>query len=197
MNLFKRRITYEEFWKWFMKYEKEFFELQGEYNEKFNNLSIKLNQVNENLTFEFNTELVNGKREFMISADGMVDSFKDVIELVRISPLDTKRWNLISFRQKTGISEIEFKDYTLKADLLFFSYKIILCDQIKQLDLDIFVKNLPVNTDTITACFIFLDNILGEYQVVKKLRYIEFYPFEVNNIIYHKIEELPSLVDSL
>lgn len=47
------------------------------------------------------------------------------------------------------------------------------------------------------AIFIFLDNLIGEYDVVTKLGNIEFYDRQGSNRILKPIEELEALVDEL
>ncbi|MBP1081517.1 MULTISPECIES: hypothetical protein [Bacillus] len=82
-NLFKKSYSEKDFWNWFEKNSEDYFQLkESRYESLFNKLHSQLSKINPDLVFEFSAELDSGKREFIISADGIVAAFPDVIRLV-------------------------------------------------------------------------------------------------------------------
>ncbi|WP_019412653.1 hypothetical protein [Paenisporosarcina sp. TG20] len=119
-NFHNSNITPIEFWKWFYRHENEYYNLSGNIEARFKSLAKKLARVHPDLTFEFSNELINGKREFTVSADGFKDAFPYVINLVGNSGLDERRWNLVDFKQRSGLSNVEHANVILKPENLYF-----------------------------------------------------------------------------
>ena len=159
----------------------------------FQKLNRQISKINEDLSFEFSAELVEGKREFIISADGILSAFQDVINLVeQAPPLDG--FKIIAFRQKGDIQDlpsIEFEDITLAPDHVFFTYR----KNGDTLDIVLYIQGYDADSDDwIPASFILLDLIVGEYDVATKLGSIDFLPYaEGPNL--KSIVEVPAVVD--
>lgn len=91
-NVFKSNPE-EEFWKWFTKNEKfiyENVENKDKQEKLFDDISSRLHKIDENLVFEFSPIHENNIREFIISADGIKESFPAVEKLITISPKNKK-----------------------------------------------------------------------------------------------------------
>ncbi|MEW4282377.1 hypothetical protein [Priestia koreensis] len=171
--LFKTKDKEKNFWDWFQKNEQAYFTLENEdHPTLFNKLAKQLSKVDENLTFEFSYDLIEGKRDFIISADGMVSSFSSVIHLVESAP-DLPRFTLISFRQKAdGEQEIEYGDVSLTINDIFFDYEYDATHNV--LDVDLYIKDYEENDEFVAAAFLMLDSLLGEYTVGTTLGDINF-----------------------
>jgi hypothetical protein len=99
-SLFKKKNRYEAFWDWFSKNSEDYYyNLENKRDTLFDPLGKQLGKINGNLVFEFSGQKENGKREFIISADGIRDSFPDVIQLVDNAP-PLEKWDIIAFRPR-------------------------------------------------------------------------------------------------
>ena len=86
------------FWEWFLTHSHEYFDFEKNRHFLFQQLKEKLSKIDDNLVFSFSTNLQEGKRKFIISADGIITSFPAVRKLVDASPV-LKNWDIIAFRQ--------------------------------------------------------------------------------------------------
>ncbi len=195
-NLFKRKITEKEFWSWFEKNSEDYFQLdENNYDLLFNKLGLQLSKYHKELTFEFSVEMKQGKREFIISAEGMVSAFPAVIKLVEEAP-DLEKFNVVAFRQRQNSEqEIYFEDIVLNTEDIFFTYRED--KQMDCLDIVIYIKGYSEENDQfIAAAFIMLDSLIGEYDVGVKLGEINFEPYQQEKEA-QPILNLVSLVDKL
>lgn len=113
-----------------------------------------------------------------ISADGDYTLFPTVMKICENAP-DLKGWKFYAFRQRAPIEKV--KEFTLNnggkelnvEDLKF--YPIIENDS---LDIIVFVNGLTEENRNEIAYggLLLLDNILGEYDCVTKVRHYDFQP---------------------
>ncbi|MDC7783276.1 hypothetical protein [Priestia megaterium] len=195
-NLFRKKITEKEFWSWFEKNSEDYFRLdENNYDLLFNKLGLQLSKYHKDLTFEFSVEMNQGKREFIISADGMVSAFPAVIKLVEEAP-SFEKFTIVSFRQRQNSEqEIHFDDVVLDTKDVFFTYRED--KQLNCLDIVIYIKGYTEENDQfIGAAFIMLDSLIGEYDVGVKLGEITFEPYQEKQGA-QPILHLVSLVDKL
>ncbi|MGN7484387.1 hypothetical protein ACTHPB_22980 [Priestia megaterium] len=195
-NLFKKKITEQEFWSWFEKNSEDYFQLdENNYDLLFNKLGLQLSKYHKDLTFEFSMEMNQGKREFIISAEGMVSAFPTVIKLVEEAP-SLEKFNVVAFRQRQDSEqEIYFEDIVLNTEDIFFTYRED--KQMDCLDIVIYIKGYSEENDQfIAAAFIMLDSLIGEYDVGVKLGEINFEPYQQEKEA-QPILNLVSLVDKL
>ncbi|WP_176586243.1 hypothetical protein [Priestia megaterium] len=195
-NLFKKKITEQEFWSWFEKNSEDYFQLdEKNYDLLFNKLGLQLSKYHKDLTFEFSIEMNQGKREVIISAEGMVSAFPAVIKLVEEAP-NLEKFNVVAFRQRQNSEqEIYFEDIVLNTEDIFFTYRED--KQMDCLDIVIYIKGYSEENDQfIAAAFIMLDSLIGEYDVGVKLGEINFEPYQKEKEA-QPILNLVSLVDKL
>ncbi|MGG0474901.1 hypothetical protein ABEY96_22240 [Priestia aryabhattai] len=195
-NLFRKKITEKDFWSWFEKNSEDYFRLdENNYDLLFNKLGLQLSKYHKDLTFEFSVEMNQGKREFIISADGMVSAFPAVIKLVEEAP-SFEKFTIVAFRQRQNSEqEIHFDDVVLDTKDVFFTYRED--KQLNCLDIVIYIKGYTEENDQfIGAAFIMLDSLIGEYDVGVKLGEITFEPYQEKQGA-QPILHLVSLVDKL
>ena len=75
----------EKFWGWFCKNSQLIYNYEINQEKIFNELQIQLHKINPDLTFEISS-VKNGKRDFVISADGILDAFPAVEKLYSLKP---------------------------------------------------------------------------------------------------------------
>jgi hypothetical protein len=193
-KLFGKNFTAADFWIWFEKNSQDYYQLKEEkLNSLFYKLDKQLSKINEDIAFEFSADLIDGKREFIISADGILSAFTDVIDLVEKAPkLDG--FKIIAFRPKSDvddISTIEYEDISLGPDDVFFTYR----KNGDTLDIVLYLKGYDSDFEEWeNAAFILLDTIIGEYDVATKIGSIDMLPYKGSPNL-KPILELPSLID--
>lgn len=176
-----RKNKVEAFWQWFSDNEENYFELMEEQREElFDLLHRKLKKVNKHLAFEFSSEPESGKREFIISADGMVEAFEEVFDLHEMAP-ELERFTVIPFRQASDEEfTINWGDMELTRDDVYYTALKDL--ESEEISLNLYIKGLTkVNKEElIPVVFILLDSVIGEYNMGVHVGHIEFHPFEVH-----------------
>ncbi|QYJ73318.1 hypothetical protein K0H59_10065 [Shewanella sp. FJAT-51649] len=162
-----------DFWKWFQKNEDMIFNFERDTENTFDKLSAALSKVDPELTFEFSPIRENGKREFVISAGGIKNSFSSV-ELLFNSAPEMKKWIIIKFRpRRSPLNDLNFGGVSIKSEDVYYNlYK----DEDK-LGIVLFFDNYNEKEHTTygNLGYLFLDEALGEYDVETKLGFVEFH----------------------
>lgn len=172
MVIFSKENKEQKFWNWFIKNQEKLLVDSGNENRTVDQLSIKLTEYKEGLTFEVSTE-IEGKKEFIISADGLEELFPYVQKLITSSP-DLQNWKFIAFRPRMQ-DYTNFKlDY---AEMEFDPEKIWVKPIIDDgnFDLILYLPNFNEENKNIliSGSYILLDMALGEYDVVTGIRYLD------------------------
>lgn len=174
-----RKNKVDAFWQWFTANEESYFKLELEGREElFELLHRKLKKVNKHLVFEFSMEPENGKREFIISADGIMEAFDGIFDLHETAP-NLERFTVIPFRQASeeGFS-IHWGDVELTwDDVYYIAHKDV---EREEVNLNLYIKGLTKeNTDELMpVVFRLLDSVIGEYNMGVYVGSIECHPFE-------------------
>lgn len=134
-----------------------------------------LASINEDLAFEISEVLESGKREFIISADGIYTAFDSVIDLYETRPT-MNRFDVVKFRQKEGVLKhsIELDGLQLSYDDIFFTF-----ERGDEFELDVYIKGYD-NSDNryVHLYFLLLDSLLGEYDAVTLIDKTTVHPFD-------------------
>jgi hypothetical protein len=176
-----------------MEHEEELFDFEADMERIFDDLAEQIKKVDENLTFEFGPK--ETKREFIISAGGIRDSFPAVVSLFHAAP-SFERWSVIAFRPRKPPEywSIELGDRTLSVD----DVQISLLDNGELIGLRMFVRGFQEDEIALKEIgYLLLDVVLGEFDV-GSMGMIKFYaPSEPNNETRYPLKELPELYDRL
>ncbi|CAM4448647.1 hypothetical protein [Paenibacillus typhae] len=185
-KLFSKTDLKLSFWKWFSKREYEFYTgFEDNKEEYMAEISRRLHELDENLTYEIGTVNADGQREFIISADGIADSFETVEMLCGKAPVYSN-WIIIPFRPRMNSDsiQIDMGDVSLSYEDIYFSYE----SNGQVLDLNVYIRNYDQNDGCYQfAYFILLDSLIGEYDAVSKIGNTRF---ELLTAI-HKSRALP------
>ena len=193
-NFFKKKDPINDFWTWFAKNQEKFYTLNSKNQEKlFDELSLQLNKIGEDLTFEFSPIFENKTRELVISADGIKSSFPIVQEVISKAP-SLPNWKFIAFRQRhSDLMTVQLGSAKISENDIFFKFS----KDNGKIALQLHIRNYIDNNDFGSAKFIFLDQVLGEYDVEMKLSVIECVALNEKGIkSLMKITELPMIVDT-
>ena len=160
---------------------------EDQWENLLDQLEKKLHKVNKELVFKFSAELVNGKREFIISADGLEEAFPSVIELVDRAP-ELKGFNIIAFRQPSQEEySVSIDDISLTSEQVYFDY--LYNSETELVDLKFFIEDFnPNNMAHDQAVFIMMDSVLGEYDAATRVDSIELQKLHEKERLYPIME---------
>ncbi len=159
------------FWNWFSANETRLFSFESDQELIFDELGAEMHKVNPNLTFEFGP-VVDGKREFVLSAGGIKSAFPFVEALYKNAPT-LERWSWIKFcPRRTPLNNIEFEDKSILVEDVHY---LLARDETKVAIL-LFFDGYNEEEKNIFGQigFLFLDEALGEFSVEMQVGFIEF-----------------------
>jgi hypothetical protein len=189
---------YDKFWKWFQEAQDSIFSWETDQTRTFTELLTHLRRIHPDLVFELSA-VKQGRREFVISAGGMKAAFPAVTALVQAAP-PLPRWQVIAFRQRKDVPDIHCGGTRVVRESLRFDY---VAKGMKKINLTLFIPGLAKaseedRNELMSIGFLFLDAIIGEYDVETKLAAIDFVD-AAHDLGRRRLllEELPGVVDAL
>lgn len=190
----EEQITYNSFWKWFLEREDKFYHYEQHHSDLLEEALSLLKNINPDLVFEIGPEY-DGRREIIISANGLKEGFTSVIELAHSAP-DLDRWIVTPFRQrkKDLDIEIQIEDITLSPEDIFFTYEHVG----RKVNIDLYIAGIDEEDERVFhVVLLLLDNVIGEYDVEMKIDQIDIHPLtEVEDPTQlFPLKELPQIVD--
>jgi hypothetical protein len=161
----------QNFWTWFEKNQAKLFNFEQARDRIFDELQMELHKVCRELTFEF-SPILDGKREFVVSAEGIKGAFPAVEQLVNCAP-NLPQWKFVKFRQRRNpISDLQIGGTKVKAS----EVEVCIAKHAGKVGLIVFVPRIQDKKALAQYGFLFLDEALGEYDVSMKVGAIEFHP---------------------
>jgi hypothetical protein len=164
----------ESFWSWFQQHEAAYYALDPDDMPRrealFDALDVELAKVHSDLTFEFGP-VIEGRRDFVVSAAGIKSAFPAVRNLVSKAPALT-RWTVIAFRpRRSPVSTIQFQDVSLDPQKVL----VRLSRDGDKVGMTIFIDQYSKAREAEfgQAAFLLLDEALGEFDVETKVGFIE------------------------
>jgi hypothetical protein len=182
-----------QFWKWFNEHEDELFHFESERDPIFRSLSDALERYDDGLTFEVGP-VEDGRRELVISADGMRESFPAVVTLCESAP-ELPRWKVIQFRpRRAPIDTIHLKDLTLSPEDVW----VTLQPDENKAGITLYMKGYcdELSSSYSQIGYLFLDEALGEFDVENRVGFVEFREAGAESEFQKKeLKDLPSVFD--
>jgi hypothetical protein len=197
VNFLKKKNDIESFWKWFSKRESNFFHNFDKNNSNIvHEIGAQLRKIDDNIVCEISAIREKNGRDFVISADGIFESFDNVMAICNEAPL-FGNWTITAFRPRYSSSDIAIRmgDVTLSHDNIYFGYA--LGDNV--IDLDIYIdKYASDNTRYVDAYFILLDSLIGEFDAVTKIGDTNFHSLkEKDKLTLLEFSKLIDIIDAL
>jgi hypothetical protein len=198
MSLFGFFTTTKEdnFWKWFENNSDKLLASKNETGPITEELTYELKKVNSNLVYEMAAIKIGEKTEFTISADGNKTAIDAVNKLFEKRP-NLKDWEIKSFRQRNNVVfNFEMNDLVIKGDET--KYLIAKDEDSQKIGILLFFPNFTEDKRQIfgRAANIFLDGIIGEYDVMTNVEFVEVSGYDSQYFSdSHPIEELPKEFD--
>ncbi|MCX6344784.1 MAG: hypothetical protein NT018_06895 [Armatimonadetes bacterium] len=155
----------KRFWDWFGKNTNRLAAVKTCHERVCDELAVQMHKINKHLTFVFGP-VKDGRREFIVSADGILSAFPAVKNLVAAAP-DIPGWRIIAFRQPDSISaRIRIDDHELGSEDIWFTAS----PNGDKFDIHLLIKGATEDDNALMQlAFIVLDHTLGEYCVETKL----------------------------
>jgi hypothetical protein len=160
-----------DFWKWFTVNESELFAWESNREATFDKLAVAMRKVHPDLTFEFGP-VVDGKREFVISAGGLKAAFPAVESLYKSAP-SLKHWEWVKFRpRRNPINDIEVGGRSMRVDDVFY----LLARDDPKVGVILFFDGYSEKEKGVFGQigYLMLDEALGEYAVETQVGFVEF-----------------------
>lgn len=204
MGIFNRMsagVSKEElFWKWFTASSRQLMAVKTAREPICDELHRRLKSIEKNLVFLFGP-VKDGRREFIVSADGIRAAFPAVQALVAAAP-DVPGWKIIAFRPATGVfGGLDFGGRRFTQDDFWFTAHLGIGPRGPGIGLTIYVRGLTKQKDdpALSAAFIMLDHALGEYVVETKLGALSFEQLPVDPLGHglRPFAELPAVMENL
>lgn len=166
--------TYDDFWLWFAKHEKEFSSVvkQGEKIETlfFDKLSSKLDELRSGYFFLVGMHDKN-TIELVITADGNIKNIVFVEELIEKAP-SIAGWMFTAHKPEMDINNlgIRMNDFQFDKETLYF-FPNENPDYPDEIDISITHTKMTMENkeDMTNGIYIFLDNYLGELSFINDI----------------------------
>ena len=177
----------EEFWKWFVNHERELFAFDGPNSTIVTEIGRAIKRVHAGLVWELGPE-EDGKRAFVISADGIRAVFEEVEALADAAPpLD--RFRIVRFRapHPTVDFGLSVGELSIRIEEMEF---VAQSGNSGLIDILLFMPGCPTPNDAqyAQAAFLMLDALLGEYNVACRLGAVDIVASDVET---PDLERLP------
>jgi len=172
MALFGFGKTREQaFWSWFEKNQLRLFNFEQARECVFDELQNELEKVSTDLTFEF-SPVIEGQREFVVSAEGHMAAFPAVEKLIDCAP-KLPQWRFVKYRQRREeMHDLQIGETTIRAS----EVEVCIAQDAGKVALILFIPHEQDAKSLARWGFLFLDQTLGEYDVSTKVGAIEFHP---------------------
>jgi hypothetical protein len=189
----RAQATPEDFWKWFQANEDTLFNFEKNREQTFDKLGAEMHKLNPSLTFEFGP-IEDGKREFVISADGIKEAFPQVEVLYAAAPT-LPRWKFVKFRPRRKPMDVNYEGVSVRAT----SVTVQLVRNGQLADLIVFIPNYSEadRKAYMAIVFLLLDGALGEYDVEMRVGQIKVEATPKAQAQASSLQDLPKAFDAL
>ncbi|MET0574165.1 MAG: hypothetical protein ABWZ79_22300 [Pedobacter agri] len=189
----------EKFWIWFKEQEQQLKKFEENPDKYLTEIHTEAQKIKAGLVIELEPPQ-NGVINMTVSADGDKNLFEDVKSIIAKAP-KIEGWNFLAFRQRISLEKV--KRMKLKVgDEELDPAKMKFFPVVSGKDLDIIIYTKGVTEENYTQIayngLLLLDNILGEYDCVTKVRSYDFHDMptkkkELEGLM--PLIELPAYVD--
>lgn len=194
----KKRLTKEDnFWKYFERNKKsleEFINSDLSDYTAYNNLTDAIHKYSD-LIFPEVTQNSDGKFVLIITPDGKPSGIPDTEKLYNSKP-EIDNWIVEKFRQPKD--DLKFKYDGLEYPSSDIEIIPEFIDEEGKVDIRVYIKNMNLDKEKYqTMAWLYLDNILGEFNSITKVRYADFFHLDDGQTVRDSISilELRKMID--
>lgn len=197
LSLFNRQSKEEKFWNWVSKNKIElenFINSDQEDYTIYNQLTKEMKKYNSVLFPEM-TLTEKDEVVLIITPDGMPEGVLPTEKLYNSKP-ELDNWIIQKFRQATDEIGLNYDGLEYPSS----DIEIIpaLDNEREKMNIQVFIRNMNTDVKKHQAlAFLYLDHILGEYNTITKVEYIDFYHLENGKSLENGISllELRKLIE--
>lgn len=186
---FKKKDKKKVFWDWFQKNKEQVAQfIQDQQNMRiYEELTKQLKKYNQILFPEL---MLDGKGGYVliITPDGIKDGLQATIDLVDVAP-DINDWSFVKFRQAMDHVQLQFNglQYAYEDIKIWRDFN----EEEDKVDIAVLIKGFDENDQRfLSLAFLYLDHILGEFNVISRVGGIDFLSWEHLNDEYEAIDLL-------
>ncbi|QNR24605.1 hypothetical protein [Croceimicrobium hydrocarbonivorans] len=180
ITIFKRSTREEKFWKWVIRHKNELEDfIRSDFKDYgiYNQLSAKAREYHPMLYPEM-TIGENGETVLILSADGQKEGLRPVEVIFEAKPV-IDNWIVHKFRQAKDEISLNFEDTEFPSSHILVIPEIDSTHQ--KVNAAVYIKNLNSNLIGSQALFfLYLDHILGEYNVISFVGTLEFLDWNID-----------------
>ena len=196
-SLINRQSKEEKFWNWVTRNKielEDFISSDQEDYTIYNQLTKEMKRYNSVLFPEM-TVSENDEVVMIITPDGMPEGVLPTEKLYDSRP-DLNNWIIKKFRQSTDEIGLNYDGIEYPSS----DIEVIpeLDKERGKINIKVFIRNMNFDTNKHqTLSFLYLDHILGEYNTITKVGYIDFYHLEKDKSVENGISilELRKLIE--
>ncbi len=158
-----------QFWNWFVAHESALYGFTSPTDPVLDQLSSHLKQIRKDLTFELGPMSSGGKRELIISADGLAAAFPAVDALYAAAP-KLERWEVIKYRpRRNPVNALVLGGQTFDPARVH----CLLVNDGTKIGIVLMYEDYQQNNRLFTqASYLLLDHALGEYTVETEVGFV-------------------------
>jgi len=188
--IFKKKDTIKEFWEWFVKNKtklEEFINSEETDYSIYNQLTNKLKKFNTLLFPEITID-ENNNFVLIITPDGIKDGIVPTNEIIENAPF-VEHWVFKKFRQASDKIDLNFSGLEFKYTDIKIWRKFNI-EEVK-VDIAVLINNYNENDSRFfSLAFLYLDHILGEFNVLTRVGCIDFFGWDKLNDNFEAIDLL-------
>ncbi len=187
-------LNITKFWHWFINNEELLYNFEKNKESIFQQLSVEITKVHPDLSFEFGP-IKDGKREFVVTAGGLISAFPAVELLCTKAPL-FKKWVIIKFQPRREPTIFNIGGFQVKPE----DIEIAIVQDNSKVGLTIFVQNYDKSkyTQFKQAIYMVLDQAIGEYDMETKVGFIDLETFDSESSLKrYSVKDFPFEFDTL
>lgn len=178
LSIFRRKENpgspEQEFWNWFLSNKKKiekFVDSNHSDYSVYELLTKKMRAYHDEIVPEL-TKTKDDKYVLIITPDGIKAGIEPTIALAAAKP-DIENWIVEKFRQPSDEITLEWDGLTYPSSDIEIAAKIN--HEKEVVDITVFIRNMNKDEKKYqNLAFLYLDHILGEFNVLTKVGYIEF-----------------------
>lgn len=188
--LFNRQSKEEKFWNWVSKNKTElenFIRSDHDDYRIYNQLTKETQKYNSGL---FPEMTLSEKNEvvLIITPDGMPEGILPTEKLYDAKP-QLENWIIKKFRQATDEVQLNYDGIEYPASDIEIVPELDIGRG--KINIKVFIKNMNSDIKRYqTLSFLYLDHILGEYNTITKVGYLDFYHLEIGKSVENGISIL-------
>lgn len=191
---------YDKFWQWFGDNNERLTMLgdlqEGEQKMLVDDLQRQLDEYCEWLTFEIGDPTPSG-RTLTFSAEGDIDLFRYVVELVDNAP-DLDWWEFVAFKQPKGTDlKVTFDKYRFETKQMYFM-QLESEEEPDILGLRVAIPN-PVadDDDQLVGVYVTIEAMIGEFDCATLIGYLDTCPIpsEPFKAGFRPMDDLPVFIE--